>query len=142
MALNESSTESRKYEEKKSAPSRVVLSWAFTQTPFLRPPNSSPNCKSSNFVRPSIILRDLRSSAVSAADHLFRFLHLFASENPVLKKVLSWSSEFRGLRQQASLSLSLATCLYMFLAQCPISNESIAFCSDIIYPRVFFFALK
>ncbi|XP_062160241.1 ylmG homolog protein 2, chloroplastic [Alnus glutinosa] len=96
MGPAESSTETA------SVPNRVILSWAFTQTPFLRPSNSNSNSspKPSNFVRPSMILRDLRSSVMSTADNCLGFLHLFASENPALKQVLSWSSQFQGFCQQ------------------------------------------
>ncbi|KAG2666872.1 hypothetical protein I3760_15G085800 [Carya illinoinensis] len=106
MALkNDSSAENTMCIEKKSVPNRVILSWwAFTtQTPFLRPSNSGPNSNykpSSHFVRPSVLLRDLRCSVMSTADKCFRFLLLFASQNPLLDKVLSLSSQFQGFCQQ------------------------------------------
>ena len=113
MALNESSnsTDITECKATKPVPNCGMVSWAFTQTPlappFLRPSNSNSNSKPCNYVCPIIILRDLQSSIMSTADKCFRFLHLFASENPVLNKLLSLSSEFHAFRKQVTLSLSL-----------------------------------
>ncbi|GMY29069.1 ylmG homolog protein 2, chloroplastic [Fagus crenata] len=110
MALNESSnsTDITECKATKPVPNCGMVSWAFTQTPlappFLRPSNSNSNSNSNskpcNYVCPIIILRDLQSSIMSTADKCFRFLHLFASENPVLNKLLSLSSEFHAFRKQ------------------------------------------
>lgn len=112
MALkNDSSAENTICIETKSVPNPAILSWCTftTQTPFLRPSNSGPNSNSnyklsSHFVRPSVILRDLRCSVMSTADKCFRFLLLFASQNPLLDKVLSLSSQFQGFCQQVTLN--------------------------------------
>ncbi|KAM3711182.1 hypothetical protein ACB098_01G089800 [Castanea mollissima] len=92
----------------KPVPNCGVFSWAFTQTPlavapqFLRPFNSNSKPSSSNYVcpNPNTFLRDIQSSIMSTTDKCFKLLHLFASENPVLKKLLAWSSEFHTIRKQ------------------------------------------
>lgn len=112
----------------KPVPSCGVFSWAFTQTPlavappFLRPFNSTSKPSSSNYVcpNPNTILRDIQSSIMSTTDKCFKLLHLFASENPVLKKLLAWSSEFHTIRKQVrnSHSLLFTTLLVSQLEQC------------------------
>lgn len=117
MALNSDNVTECK--ATKPVPNCGVFSWAFTQTPlavappFLRPFNSKP---SNNYVcpNPNTILRDIQTSIMSTTDKCFKLLHLFASENPVLKKLLSWSSEFHTIRKQVRNSPSLLFTTYSF----------------------------
>ncbi|KAJ9168155.1 hypothetical protein P3X46_019714 [Hevea brasiliensis] len=75
-------------------PSCVLVSSWITQNPFVRP--LKPNLLFQNSV-----IRELRCSFTSTAEKCLRFLHLFASENPVLKRIISFSCDFsRHLTQK------------------------------------------
>ncbi|KAJ4708900.1 ylmG-like protein 2, chloroplastic [Melia azedarach] len=97
MSQIESSTERR---AKNIVANCTLLSSAFLQTPFVQP-----------FLRPSIernmvpvassnVIRDLHNSIVSTTDKFSRFFHSIASQNPVLQKFLSLSSEFHSFCHQ------------------------------------------
>ncbi|KAG5244068.1 YGGT family protein [Salix suchowensis] len=61
--------------------SMVLLSSSILQNPlFLRPPVKQ---------NPSIFVGELHNSITSAADKCLRFLHSFASENPILKNIIA-----------------------------------------------------
>ncbi|OAY26928.1 ylmG homolog protein 2, chloroplastic [Manihot esculenta] len=68
-------------------PSCVLVSSWIAQNPFLR--TLKPNLASQNSV-----IRELHSSLTSTAEKCLRFLHLFASENPILKRIDTFSSDF------------------------------------------------
>ncbi|OAY54160.1 ylmG homolog protein 2, chloroplastic [Manihot esculenta] len=68
-------------------PSFVLLSSWIAQNPFLRP--LKPNLAS-----PNRMIRELHLSFTSTAEKCSRFLHLFASENPILRRILSFSSDY------------------------------------------------
>ncbi|XP_057985252.1 uncharacterized protein LOC110662240 [Hevea brasiliensis] len=79
-------------------PSCVLVSSWITQNPFVRP--LKPNLLFQNSV-----IRELRCSFTSTAEKCLRFLHLFASENPVLKRIISFSCDFSRHLTQANLCL-------------------------------------
>uniref|UniRef100_A0A6N2L2R6 Uncharacterized protein n=1 Tax=Salix viminalis TaxID=40686 RepID=A0A6N2L2R6_SALVM len=61
--------------------SMVLLSSSILQNPlFLRPPVKQ---------NPSIFMGELHNSITSAADKCLRFLHSFASQNPILKNIIA-----------------------------------------------------
>lgn len=97
MAVNETSTEKNICLEFKKVPDCLKLTWANAQTPFALPFLRVPNSKFNTLVSPNFNLRELRRSVTSAADKFLRLLHFLASENPIVKKVLSLSSEFQSL---------------------------------------------
>ncbi|KAJ9183638.1 hypothetical protein P3X46_007463 [Hevea brasiliensis] len=70
------------------APSFVLLSSWIAHNPFLRPLKL-------NLASPNGMIRELHLSLTSTAEKCSRFLHLFASENPIFKRLLSFSSHFR-----------------------------------------------
>ncbi|KAK3213254.1 hypothetical protein Dsin_017960 [Dipteronia sinensis] len=97
MALDDSSPENPK---NNFVPNCIILSSAFSQTPFVHP-----------FLRPSVaknmvpivssnIITDLQNSIKSTADKFSRFFNSFASQNPVLQKLLSLSSEYQSFCYQ------------------------------------------
>ncbi|KAI4337190.1 hypothetical protein L6164_015636 [Bauhinia variegata] len=71
--------------------------WANAQTPFALPFLRVFNSKSNSLVSPDVNFRELCRTVTSSADNLFRWVHLLASENPIVKRVLSLSSEFHSL---------------------------------------------
>ncbi|XP_015572872.1 ylmG homolog protein 2, chloroplastic [Ricinus communis] len=88
MASTEASMENSKGIVPKFVPNCVFLSSWVSQNPFLIRPFKpitlpSPNCA----------LRELHTSLASTADKCFKILHLFASQNPILRKLLSLSSD-------------------------------------------------
>lgn len=86
-------------------PSCVLVSSWIAQNPFLR--TLKPNLASQNSV-----IRELHSSLTSTAEKCLRFLHLFASENPILKRIDTFSSDFSRHLTQATL------CLPAFIYPC------------------------
>ncbi|KAJ1382281.1 CCB3/YggT [Sesbania bispinosa] len=70
----------------------VSYSWGNAQTPFALP-SFSLRLPITAFVSPP----QLRTSITTAADNFFRFLDSLASQNPLLKKLLSLPSEFQSL---------------------------------------------
>ncbi|KAJ7958409.1 ylmG-like protein 2, chloroplastic [Quillaja saponaria] len=100
MAMNESSTENVVNKETMSYPKCSMLTSAISQTPFALPFLRVSNFKPSTSASPNINLRELHRSITSMVDNFLRFVHLFASENPVVKKVVSLSSEFQSLCKQ------------------------------------------
>lgn len=100
MASNESSAENTECRVKKVVSSCITLSSAFSRTPFVQPflkpsfarnmvPVASPN-----------IIRDLQNSIISTTDKVSKFLNSLASQNPLLQKFLSLSSEFHNFCHQ------------------------------------------
>ncbi|GLT25636.1 hypothetical protein SLA2020_007540 [Shorea laevis] len=73
----------------------VLLSSAFSQAQFA-PPFSRPWKPIPAQVSHQAVIRNLHSSAVSAAEEFLKGLNSFASQNPVFKKILSLSSEFQS----------------------------------------------
>ncbi|KAF7830413.1 ylmG-like protein 2, chloroplastic [Senna tora] len=91
--------------EAKMVPDCLKPTWANAQTPFALPFLRLPNSKINNaLVTPNFNLHDLRRSMTSAVDKFFRLVHLLASENPIVKKLLSLSSEFQSLCVQIRCS--------------------------------------
>ncbi|XP_065851371.1 ylmG homolog protein 2, chloroplastic [Euphorbia lathyris] len=88
MTSSEVSVENSKATLPSSTPNCLLLSSWFSQNPFLRP--LKPNLPS-----PNSTMRDLHSSLASTSDKCLSFLHLFASQNPILKRMLSFSSDFK-----------------------------------------------
>ncbi|KAL9442092.1 hypothetical protein AB3S75_020575 [Citrus x aurantiifolia] len=100
MASNESSAENAECRDKKIVSSCMLLSSAFSQTPFVQPffkpllarntvPVASPN-----------IIRDLQNSVISTTDKVSKFLNSLASHNPLIQKFLSLSTEFHSFCHQ------------------------------------------
>ncbi|KAL5783528.1 hypothetical protein ACOSP7_008557 [Xanthoceras sorbifolium] len=99
MAVDDLSPENPKCGVKKNfVPNCIILSSVFPPSPFAHP-----------FVRPSIaknmvpvasIVTDLQSSINSTAGKFSRFVHSLASQNPVLQKFLSLSTEFHSFCYQ------------------------------------------
>ncbi|KAI9106674.1 hypothetical protein K1719_022202 [Acacia pycnantha] len=100
MAVNETSTDKNICLEAKMVPDCLKPSWFTAQTPFALPSLRLPNSKFNTLVSRNLNLRELRGSMNSAVDKFFRLLHLLACENPIVKKVLSLSSDFQSLCEQ------------------------------------------
>ncbi|XP_061374838.1 ylmG homolog protein 2, chloroplastic [Gastrolobium bilobum] len=98
MAVNDGNDSSTEEIETKKVP----YCWGNAQTPFALPflRFRVPNSNFTTFVSPP----ELRRSITNAADHFFSFLHSLASQNPILNKVLSLSSEFHSLCVQIRCS--------------------------------------
>lgn len=75
----------------------MKLSWAPAQTPLALPSLRVPTSKFNTLVSRNLNLRELSRSMNSAFGKFLRLLHLLACENPIVKKVLSLSSEFQSL---------------------------------------------
>ncbi|KAL5559542.1 hypothetical protein UlMin_035753 [Ulmus minor] len=77
----------------------LLLSSSAKFVPFLRPPS---NKKLNNLASPNVVAIGelLQTSISSVADNFLKFLHSFASENPLLQKVLSLHSEFNSFCHQ------------------------------------------
>ncbi|KDP34026.1 hypothetical protein JCGZ_07597 [Jatropha curcas] len=69
-------------------PNCVLISSWVAQNPFLKP------LKPNNLASPNCMIHELHTSLTSTADKCLRFLHLFASENPILKRIFSLPSDF------------------------------------------------
>ncbi|KAI9106791.1 hypothetical protein K1719_022319 [Acacia pycnantha] len=104
MAVNETSTDKNICLEAKMVPDCLKPSWFTAQTPFALPSLRLPNSKFNTLVSRNLNLRELRESMNSAVDKFFRLLHLLACENPIVKKVLSLSSDFQSLCEQIRCS--------------------------------------
>ncbi|KAH7523883.1 ylmG homolog protein 2, chloroplastic [Ziziphus jujuba] len=94
MAVNESSSSA---ETSNFVPSCTLLLSSPKFMPFMRTSDKKPN-----FVAPNIVVIGelVHSSVVSAAEKCFRLLQSFASQNPLLKKVLSLPNEFHSFYNQ------------------------------------------
>lgn len=120
MALNESSAENPKCRvNRSSVPNCIILSSAFSQTPFAHP-----------FFRPSLpknllplpspnIITHLHTSIISTADKFSAFIQSLASQNPLLQKFHSFSSQLHSFCHQVrQLVYSIMHCevwgLYCF----------------------------
>lgn len=104
MAPNESSTENRKCREnQKSMPNSIIPSSAFLQTPFAHP-----------FFRPSLpkpsIITHPHSLIISTADKFFAFIQSLASQNPLIRKFHSLSSELHSFCHQVGKSYLVLCC--------------------------------
>lgn len=97
--MNESSSSA---ETSNFVPSCTLLLSSPKFMPFMRTSDKKPN-----FVAPNIVVIGelVHSSVVSAAEKCFRLLQSFASQNPLLKKVLSLPNEFHSFYNQVNTSL-------------------------------------
>lgn len=113
MAVNETSSKKYTCVEAKMVPDYLKPIWSIAQTPFALPFLRAPNSKFNPLVSPNFNLRELRKSMNSAVDRFFRLIHLVAAENPIVKKVLSMSSECQSLCVQV-ISIFLPNNFLMF----------------------------
>lgn len=101
MAVNDLSSSSSAETSNFVPNCALLLSWP-KFVPFL-----GTSAKKPNFVAPNIVVIGelVHTSVVSAAEKCFGLLHSFASQNPLLKKLLSLPNEFQSFRHQVSISL-------------------------------------
>ncbi|KAI4316466.1 hypothetical protein L6164_024444 [Bauhinia variegata] len=104
MAPSDSSTEKPLCTESKKVPNCLIPTWSNAQIPFALPFLRVSNSKLNSLVSPDVNFRELGRSVTSAADKFFKSVHLLALENPLVKKVLSLSSEFHNLCVQIRCS--------------------------------------
>ncbi|TXG61788.1 hypothetical protein EZV62_013151 [Acer yangbiense] len=120
MALDDSSPEIPKCGVKNNfVPNCIILSSAFSQTPFVHPFLRPYMAKNLVPIVSSNIITDLQNSIKSTADKFSRFFHSFASQNPVLQKLLSLSSEYQSFCYQVR-------CKKHLKMMNPLSNHNFA----------------
>ncbi|KAF3446111.1 hypothetical protein FNV43_RR11290 [Rhamnella rubrinervis] len=101
MGVNESSSSFAETTSQSSTtnfvPNCALLLSSPKFMPFFRASSKKPN-----FVAPNIIVigEVVQRAAVTAADKCFTLLHLFASQNPLLKEVLSLPNKFHSFCHQ------------------------------------------
>lgn len=110
MASSEASMENSKAAPPSSASNCVLLSSWFSQNPFLRP-LMKPNLPS-----PNSVIRDLHTSPASTPDICLRFLHVIASQNPILNRILSFSSDFNRHLMITQASQPSRSHFYLFVS--------------------------